>query len=76
MAFIVAGIPPIVGAIFMCLIYRVGNQVPDNPEVEANVTTHLVESRTAISNLSAETSAKTEDNEEESLLNNGSSVIA
>ncbi len=37
-AFIAAGIPPLVGAAFMCLIYKVGN-VSKYKEVEGGATT-------------------------------------
>ena len=75
MAFIVAGIPPIVGAGFMCLIYRMknpsnrGTSSSDDVNIEAlgknemkNETSAptLMQSLTATSALSAETALETE----------------
>lgn len=85
--FIAAGIPPIMGALFMCLIYRVSSpndkcldvQVEEalEPQIDPGRDHHretlpsLIESRTATSALSAESTLETE-----SLLvhKNGSSV--
>lgn len=64
-AFIVAGIPPIVGAALMCLIYKVGNDQPLEIPVETN--DKIQPSQTAISNLSADSIEETE-----TLLDGGS----
>ena len=73
-AFIVAGIPPIMGALFMCLIYRM--KAPENNTAtpgEANIealgknelkisetSPTLMQSLTATSALSAENALETE----------------
>ena len=73
-AFIVAGIPPILGAMLMCLIYRVKTPSSNSSEVHnvetligknevktTSETSHtLMQSLTATSALSAETALETE----------------
>ncbi len=74
LAFIVAGIPPIFGACFMTLIYKVGNkpnhldvtiEQPEDKAEEEEEGSTLMPSRTAISTLSTE---PLENGESESLL--------
>jgi len=83
-AFIVAGVPPIIGALFMCLIYKMKS--PSNPngsevniealgqnEVKTSETSPtLMQSLTATSALSAETALETES----LLVKNGSTMVA
>merc|ERR1712223_2240739 len=85
-AFIVAGIPPIMGALFMCLIYRM--KAPENNSAtpcEANIealgknelkisetSPTLMQSLTATSALSAENALETES----LLVKNGSTMVA
>ena len=66
LAFILAGIPPIFGAFFMCLIYKVKG--PALPDLEAETPPEsgeaLVPSQTVTTTLSAQLEV-----EKESLLN-------
>jgi len=85
-AFIVAGIPPILGAMLMCLIYRVKTPLSNSSEVHnvetligknevktTSETSHtLMQSLTATSALSAETALETES----LLVKNGSTMVA
>jgi len=85
-AFIVAGIPPILGAMLMCLIYRVKTPLSNSSEVQnvetligknevktTSETSHtLMQSLTATSALSAETALETES----LLVKNGSTMVA
>jgi len=85
-AFIVAGIPPIIGAILMCLIYRM--KAPENNSAtpcEVNIeplgknelkisetSPALMQSLTATTSLSAENALETES----LLVKNGSTMVA
>jgi len=85
-AFIVAGIPPIIGALFMCLIYRMkapenNTTTPCEVNIEAlgknelknsETSPSLMQSLTATTALSAETALETES----LLVKNGSTMVA
>ena len=66
LAFILAGIPPIFGATFMCLIYKIKSPVP-SPQAMSNLENPLdssgealVASQTATTVLSAQLEVETE----------------